>query len=248
MIRKSFMFLNFESYGVPDGDLLMDFSFWIMRTNDQLVLVDTGYDIPRRTKRGDISILPPPEGLELLGIDPLDVDVLLISHFHYDHIGYVGLFKNAQIVAGKAEYDYWFKRKAANDLEGQFTFEEDLIAIEVAEKEGRLRLVDETTEVLPGVTLYQVGGHCPGELVILVETDNGAFILASDAAHFYDQVENQWAFRAYFDYEDMMGALRFIAELAESKNAIVIPGHDGRTRERFAPVPGDAGRIATIIL
>ena len=120
--------------------------------------------------------MPTPDALKIIGIDPLDVDMVITSHFHYDHIGYLGLFERAQVVSGQKEYDYWFAKRNANALGGEFTTEENLVPVEKAHKEGRLRLISEATEVFPGITVYQVGGHCPGEVVSLLGNQGPALV------------------------------------------------------------------------
>ena len=76
--------------------------------------------------------------------------MVITSHFHYDHIGDLRLFTNAQIVSGQAEYDYWFGKWEAGTLEGEFTTAEHLEPVSKARDEGRLRLISEETEVFPG--------------------------------------------------------------------------------------------------
>ena len=247
VVHKRDVFHDYGQYRLPDGDLDMDYNFWVMRAGDSIVLMDTGYDIAARDWLGEISVTPTPDGLRMIEVDPLDVDMVITSHFHYDHIGYLGLFERAQVVSGQKEYDYWFAKRAANALKGEFTTEENLVPIEKAEKEGRLRLISEEAEVFPGITVYQVGGHCPGETIALVDTEKGPLILASDAAHFYEQLEHGWPFFAFTDLEEMRNALAFIRKLAEDRGATVIPGHDGRTRQKFPAAPGAAGAIATVL-
>jgi len=247
VVRKNDVFYDYQQYGLPDGDLHMDYNFWVIRAGDQVILMDTGYDIAAHDWLGEISVMPTPEGLTLIGLDPLDVNMVITSHFHYDHIGYLELFKNAQVISGAAEYEYWFGKRDANALEGEFTTEENLVPIEAAQKEGRLRLISEPTEVFPGITVYQVGGHCPGEVIAHVETTSGGLILASDAAHFYEQLEHEWPFFAYTNLDQMRAALAFLLKLAKETGATIIPGHDGRTRDKFPAVEGDAGRIATVL-
>ena len=247
VVRKSDVFYDYEQYDLPDGDLDMDYNFWVIRADESVILMDTGYDIAARDWLGEISVTPTPVALDIVDIDPLDVDMVITSHFHYDHIGYLGLFERAEIVAGQKEYDYWFAKRDANALEGDFTTEENLIPIDRAKREGRLILISEDTEVFPGITVYQVGGHCPGELVTLVVADSGPLILASDAAHFYEQLEHEWPFFAFTNLAEMRSALRFIIELSKRTGATIIPGHDGRTRERFSHPAGPAGAIVSIL-
>jgi glyoxylase-like metal-dependent hydrolase (beta-lactamase superfamily II) len=108
VVKKSDVLNDYAQYGLPDGDLDMNYNFWVIRSGDSIVLLDTGYDIPKHDWLGEILVTPTPVGLQLVGIDPADVDLVITSHFHYDHIGYLGLFVNAQVVSGQAEYDYWF--------------------------------------------------------------------------------------------------------------------------------------------
>jgi glyoxylase-like metal-dependent hydrolase (beta-lactamase superfamily II) len=247
VVRKSDVFHDYAQYGLPDGELDMDYNFWVIRAGGSVVLMDTGYDIAARDWLGEISVMPTPDGLKLIGLDPAEVDIVITSHFHYDHIGYLGLFERAQVVSGQNEYDYWFGKRDTNALEGEFTTEENLVPVEKAAKEGRLRLISGETEISPGITVYQVGGHCPGETIALIETEKQPLILASDAAHFYEQLEHGWPFFAFTSLDEMRSALGFMASLAKDRGALIIPGHDGRTRQRFSPAPGAAASIATVL-
>jgi glyoxylase-like metal-dependent hydrolase (beta-lactamase superfamily II) len=245
--RKSLVLHDYQQYGLPDGDLQMDYNFWVIRSGSQTILLDTGYDIPARDWLGEISVLSTPDGLRLLGIDPAAVDMVITSHFHYDHIGYLGLFTNAQVVSGQAEYDYWFGKWRDNDLDGEFTVAEHLEAVRRAEDDGRLTLISAETEIRPGITVYPVGGHCPGELLTLVRSASGPKILAADAAHFYEQIENEWPFFAFTSLPEMKAALSFINKLAAQTGAEVIPGHDGRVRDQHPALDGPARGVATVL-
>lgn len=247
VVRKSDVFHEYAGYGEPDGDLNMDYNFWLIRSPEKTILLDTGYDIPKKDWLGEISVTPTPRGLEILDIDPASVDMVITSHYHYDHIGYLGLFPNAQVVSGQREYDYWIGKLKAGQLEGEFATPDDLAPVLDAERDGRLRLVSEETEVFPGITVYPVGGHCPGELLTHIATDSGGLIMTVDAAHFYEQIANEWPFFAFTSLDEMKAGLHFINELAARTGATVIPGHDARVRDRFPAAPGAAGEIANVL-
>jgi glyoxylase-like metal-dependent hydrolase (beta-lactamase superfamily II) len=247
VVRRSDVLNDYAQYGLPDGDLDMDYNFWVLRAGEKTILVDTGYDISARDWLGEISVTPPTVGLELVDVDPTTVDMVITSHFHYDHIGELRLFTNAQIVSGQAEYDYWFGKWEAGTLEGEFTTAENLEPVRKARDQGRLRLISEETEVFPGITVYPIGGHCPGELLVRIETADSGLILAVDAAHFYEQIENEWPFFAFTDLDEMKKGLAFINRLAAETGAAVIPGHDARVRDRYPAAPGRAADVANVL-
>jgi glyoxylase-like metal-dependent hydrolase (beta-lactamase superfamily II) len=246
-VRRSDVFHDYGSYGVPDGWLDMDYNFWVIRDDDGVTLVDTGYDVAARDWLGEIPVTTPPECLERLEIDPASVARVITSHFHYDHIGHLGLFTAAEVVSGAAEYDYWFAKRDAGALDGEFTTEADLAVVQRAADAGRLRLVREPARVGPSVAVHPVGGHCPGELVVTVQTATGPLVLASDAAHFYEQIEHRWPFFAFTDLDEMREGLAVINRMADEFGATVVPGHDARTRERFPAAAGRAGEVAVVL-
>jgi glyoxylase-like metal-dependent hydrolase (beta-lactamase superfamily II) len=131
-VRRAEVFHDYGSYGLPDATLDMDYNFWVIRDADGITLVDTGYDVPARDWLGEIPVTPTPECLRRLDIAPGSVTRVVTSHFHYDHIGFLGLFGNAEVVSGGAEYDYWFGKRAAGALAGEFTTEEDLAVVAAA--------------------------------------------------------------------------------------------------------------------
>src|SRR6201991_1607961 len=246
-VRRSDVFHDYASYGVPDGWLEMDYNFWVIHGDDGITLVDTGYDVTARDWLGEVPVTTTPECLELLQIDPAAVARGVPSHFHYDHIGHLGLFPSAEVISGGREYDYWFGKRASGALNGEFTTEADLAVVQRAEDEGRLRLVREPAAVAPSIAVHPVGGHCPGELVVTVQTTNGPLVLASDAAHFYEQIEHGWPFFAFTDIDEMRDGLALINRMGKEFGATIVPGHDARTRERFPTAPGAAGQVAVVL-
>jgi glyoxylase-like metal-dependent hydrolase (beta-lactamase superfamily II) len=84
-------------------------------------------------------------------------------------------------------------------------------------------------------------------LLTLVRSRSGPRILAADAAHFYEQIENEWPFFAHTDLDEMRGALSFINKLSRETGAVVVPGHDGRVRAKFPLMDGAAGEIVTVL-
>lgn len=235
---KSKVFHDYAQHGQPDSQFAMDYNFWFVRDGDQVILIDTGYDPAESAWLGERSTMPVPEALKRLHIDPAKVPLVVLSHYHFDHIGFVNLFPNARIVAGRAEHEHWLGLWRTHGVEDEFADPRHLAVMEQVEAEGRLELVDEPTEVWPGIIVHPIAGHCPGQLLALVHSASGPRIIASDVAHFYEQVEHGWVFFVFSDINDMIRSFRELRTLAESVGAEVIPGHDARVRERYPVVEG----------
>ncbi|GAA4932853.1 glyoxylase-like metal-dependent hydrolase (beta-lactamase superfamily II) [Actinomycetospora succinea] len=246
-VRRSDVLHDYAAYGEPDGDLEMDYNFYVVTGPDGITLFDTGYDVAARDWLGEIPGTTTPECLDLLGIDPRDVVRVVTSHFHYDHIGHLALFERAEVVAAREEYDYWSGKRARDGLAGEFATDADLDAVERARAEGRLTLLDGPTRVAPHLTVVPVGGHTPGESLLVVGTRERPLLLAADAAHFGIQVENDWPFFAFTDLDRMRRGLGRIHAVAHALGATVVPGHDGRTRHEHPAAPGPGGRVAVVL-
>ena len=84
-----------------------------------------------------------------------------------------------------------------------------------AKAAGRLRIVDRSLEVVPGVNVERVGGHSPGQLIVSIATADGELMLASDAVHYYEELELDRPFAVIADLADA-SALRCDQEGAVS--------------------------------
>ena len=107
---------------------------------------------------------------------------------------------------------------------------------------GRLTLAGQAHQVAPGIELTQVGGHTPGQAIVTVATAGGPVVLASDAVHYYEELERDRPFSIVASLADMYAAFDRIRELADG-GALVVAGHDPLVAERFGG-SGDVIRIA----
>ena len=112
---------------------------------------------------------------------------------------------------------------------------------------GRLRFVAGSREIVPGVEVHRTGGHSAGLQVVRVKTTSGIVVLASDATHFYANIEEYRPYGIVSDLAQMYGAFDLVRSLADSPD-LVVPGHDPLVLKRFPParegLEGVAVRIA----
>ena len=93
-------------------------------------------------------------------------------------------------------------------------------------------------QLFPGISLHLIGGHTMGLQVVRVATRRGWLVIASDASHFYANMEEVRPFPIVYSVADMVQGYDRLRALADSR-AHIIPGHDPLVLERY-PAPSAA--------
>jgi glyoxylase-like metal-dependent hydrolase (beta-lactamase superfamily II) len=182
------------------------------------VLVDTGFDPAVAARRGRTCLCPPLEALARLGVD--GVERVVITHFHYDHVGNVRAFPEAELLVPARELEFWTGPGAAE-------FGGHVEAAEIAWlARARATTFAGGDEVAPGVTALALPGHTPGQVGLLVESADGPIVLASDAVHFYEELERRRPFWVFTDLEEMRASYDVLEAVCEQTGAVMVPGHD----------------------
>ncbi len=115
--------------------------------------------------------------LAAVGLAPEDIDVVVLSHLHYDHAGNVGLFKKSRILVPRADFV-----AALVNTHADPSYSGGYMKREFDVESLRYELIDEDVELLPGVELIIVGGHTPAMLNLIVHLpETGTIICTSDA-------------------------------------------------------------------
>ena len=110
----------------------------------------------------------------------------------------------------------------------------------------RVRFHDGEAEVAPGVTVHRVGGHSDGLQMVRVETARGPLVLASDASHYFANMQRQNPFPVVYDVGAIASGWKRALALAGGDESLVIPGHDPMLRSRFPALPGSDGEVVAL--
>jgi glyoxylase-like metal-dependent hydrolase (beta-lactamase superfamily II) len=226
---------NFIGGDPHDGPMPLDFFVWLVRGGGREIVVDTGFSAATAAKRGREHLRCPTEGLRFLNCDPLLVRDVVITHLHYDHVGNFDLFPAAVLHLQDQEMRYATGRHMSEPRYGGAYEVEDVVGMVRRAYAGRVRFHDGDAELCPGVSLHLIGGHTMGLQVVRVRTRRGWLVLASDASHFYANMEQERPFPIVWSVADMVAGYSRLLALAQSP-AHIIPGHDPLVLERY-PAP-----------
>lgn len=165
-----------EQLNVPYIPLLID-------TGNSRVLIDSG--------AGNLS---PDTGrvmdaLAEAGFSAAQIDLIILSHAHADHIGGLNNFPQSELVMFREEFDFWTadetqRRLEASKLYGLGPVEPLMLASirdHLLPAQGRLRLLEQPAEIAPGILLFRASGHTPGHAAALISSGRQQLLYLGDA-------------------------------------------------------------------
>lgn len=219
-----------EAFGVDDDNAWwLPFNAFLVRHGDGIVLVDTGVGPPGtgdpflEDRAGRLPAL-----LGAAGVQPADVDLVVFTHLHVDHVGWnmvdgSPLFPQARYVAHRADFETFTKTRPDRRY-----VRDQLIALDAL---GRLELIEESCSPFPGVELEHVPGHTSGSCVATI----GSVTFLGDVAVHELQLADPGV--GYVFEEDRPAAAaarrRLLPRLAAEAGLVAIP-HLGLGRIRLA--------------
>lgn len=212
---------------LPTDHVINQFNVLVVNTGRNLVLLDSGFgDNGPPTAGGLLS------NMAAAGIDPKNIDTVLVSHFHGDHISGIRAkagaanFPNAEIMVPATEWKFWtdasqeanviqaFKPGFAN-VKRVF----DPIAKDVKQYEHGKELV-------PGITAIDARGHSPGHTAFVVASGNGKLLVTSDTVNHQILIRNpEWSLWADMDAAMAITARKRLLDMAAADKMQIAAYH-----------------------
>jgi N-acyl homoserine lactone hydrolase len=184
-----------------EGFRKLPYCYTVIKGNGHTIMVDTGYKNEAGGKEmadmfGVTGWHAPEEVLGEVGVKPDDVDMVFITHSHFDHLGNLPAFKNAVFYMQEAELDAWVKTMSLpTHLRWPMVAvdpDDILRAVELA-KQGRMVLMNgDLLDVVPGIDLFAaIDTHTPGSMYVRVRNSGddlgNSWIIAGDLVYSYEQ-------------------------------------------------------------
>jgi len=172
-----------EENFLPTTQFVNGFTPTLINTGSELVLFDTG--LGGGAREGGLGKTL--AALQAAGYTPDQVDVVVITHFHPDHIGGImengaPAFPNARYVAGEAEYAFWTAPERAGTPAERVAQMVDGMIKPLADK---MTFVKDGGSVASGVTAMEAFGHTPGHMIYRVESGGKQLVLTGDTANHF---------------------------------------------------------------
>jgi glyoxylase-like metal-dependent hydrolase (beta-lactamase superfamily II) len=186
-------------------------------------LGEEGVARPAGTERAVVELLAGE------GVAPEDVDVVAITHFHWDHVGNVELFPNARfLVSAEGWRRHQELRAQVPQMVADPVFPAAAVEFLAAHAE-RVEFADDGQTCLPGVQIRHVGGHTADSAAFTVPTEEGQVVIPGDTIWTYANLERDVPVGAAVDIRQCYEAMTW----ARSAGDLVLPTHDPAILSRY---------------
>ncbi|MBB3773953.1 glyoxylase-like metal-dependent hydrolase (beta-lactamase superfamily II) [Angulomicrobium tetraedrale] len=169
----------------PKDTLSIQFNPLLIQSGGKLTLIDTG----NGPQTGNSTVGKLPANLNWAGVKAADIDSVVITHFHADHIN--GLrtaegalaFPNAEILVPAAEWAYWTDEgEISRAPEGRKAAFENVRRV-FKDIDSRVKRYEWDKEVVPGLTAVNAVGHTPGHTALVLASGNDKLFIQADTTN-----------------------------------------------------------------
>lgn len=177
-----------EAAYLPKGQVTIVFNPMVVNTGSKLVVIDTGNGLGAfEQSKGAVGQMN--ANMKAAGLDPAAVDIVVISHFHGDHIGGLKgadgklIYPNAEIKVPAAEWAFWTDEANAAKANGFNKAQFPNVKKMLDGLGDKVTKYDAGKEVAPGITSIATPGHTPGHASFAIQSGSGKLLVQSDVSN-----------------------------------------------------------------
>lgn len=216
---------------LPTDRLTLNLNTLVFEINGRLILLEAGAGQTMGPQGGRLF-----ENLAALGRKPEDIDIIVVSHTHPDHVGNLRAadggkaFARATVFAPRADWDFFIRgtpdlsyMPVPDDFRRRFAA---AIRQSVEPVTAGIELYDPGEEIVPGLTTLSASGHTPGMANFLVQSGNDQLLLTADLAyHPVVNVDRPWVPGPDRDKDAAWASRRRIFDMAAADQMLVLGFH-----------------------
>jgi len=177
-----------------NGQITFAMGGFLVRDGTRTVLIDVGIGPHADPSRTGTFM----ESLATLGVAPADVDDVVLTHLHFDHVGWASdrekpLFPNATYRCHQDDWDFFMGPEPYDDSLGVQLMGGQMAVELLPALTGRLETWSDDGSLLPGLDVRGAPGHTPGSTVVTISSGNERAVLLGDVVHCpVELLEDDW--------------------------------------------------------
>ncbi len=216
----------FQHFINERGHFTLNIGAFAVRSGGRLILVDTGIGNKNREQFRN-GVLP--DNLRTAGIAPEDIDTILITHLHIDHVGwntveragaFVPFFPKARYVIQRREWEYWTQPEIAA---ANACIADSVLPLK---ETGQVDLIEDVTAITPEITTVPTPGHTPAHISIAIHSGGEKALITGDVTHHPVQLtEWEWGLAVDVDPALARETRQALIERVDREGELVIGTH-----------------------
>jgi N-acyl homoserine lactone hydrolase len=230
-----------HKYYDAEGYVELPVTCFLVEGSGKKILIDTGMSSTEIAHKYHHPGSYQPQGyaiqdqLAKLGISPEEIDLVILTHLHWDHVYYMAKFVNARFFVQRIEYEF-----ATDPIPLYFkSYEFPILGLDPQFKGIEFELLDGETVIIDGISVYPTPGHSIGHQAVIVNTEVGEYHCVGDALFIYDNLneipEIHYTISPPARYENITASWLSIEQIKKRAADIsfILPTHEPLMDEKF---------------